>query len=99
MAQLAKHPPPLQEMQEIQVQSLGWKDFPGEGNGNLLQNSENSTDRGAWQAIVHGAAKSQVRLSTHAHTHTKMIKGCRQLYNSILLSYQQASSSSERQLL
>ena len=62
MAQLAKHPPPLQEMQEIQVQSLGWKDFPGEGNGNLLQNSENSTDRGAWQAIVHGAAQSKAQL-------------------------------------
>ena len=64
MTQLAKHPPPLQEMHEIQVQSLGWKDFPGEGNGNLLQNSENSTDRGAWQAIVHGAAKSWTQLST-----------------------------------
>ena len=33
---------------------------PGEGNGNPLQNSclENSTDRGAWQATVHRAAKS-----------------------------------------
>ena len=32
----------------------------GEGNGNPLQYSclENSTDRGAWQAIVHGVAKS-----------------------------------------
>ena len=30
--------------------------FPGEGNGDLLQYSclENSTDRGAWRAIVHG---------------------------------------------
>jgi len=30
--------------------------FPGEGNGDLLQYSclENSTDRGAWLAIVHG---------------------------------------------
>ena len=34
---------------------------PGEGNGNPLQYSclENPTDRGAWQAIVHGFAKSQ----------------------------------------
>ena len=34
---------------------------PGEGNGNQLQYSclENSMDRGAWQAIVHGLAKSQ----------------------------------------
>ena len=32
---------------------------PAEGNGNPLQCSclENSTDRGAWQAIVHGVAK------------------------------------------
>ena len=42
---------------------------PGGGNGNLLQYSylENSMDRGAWQATVHGVAKSQTRLST-AHT-------------------------------
>ena len=34
---------------------------PGEGNGNPLQYSclENSIDRGAFQAIVHGVAKSQ----------------------------------------
>ena len=34
---------------------------PGEGNGNPLQYSclENSTDRRAWQATVHGVAKSQ----------------------------------------
>ena len=33
----------------------------GVGNGNLLQYSclENSMDRGAWWATVHGAAKSQ----------------------------------------
>ena len=38
---------------------------PGEGNGNPLQYSclENSVNRGAWQATVHGAAKSQTRLS------------------------------------
>ena len=34
---------------------------PGEGNGYPLQCSclENSTDRGAWWAIVHGVAKSR----------------------------------------
>ena len=39
---------------------------PGVGSGNLLQHSclENSTDRGAWCATVHGAAKSQPGLST-----------------------------------
>ena len=33
---------------------------PGEGNGYPLRYSglENSMDRGAWQAIVHGVAKS-----------------------------------------
>ena len=38
---------------------------PGEGNGNPFQYSclENSMDRGAWWAIVHGAAKSQTQLS------------------------------------
>ena len=47
-------------MQETWVQSLGQED-PGEGNGNPLQYSclEKSTDRGAWQAIVFGVAKSQ----------------------------------------
>ena len=38
---------------------------PGEGNGNPLQHSclENSMDRGAWQATVHGTAKTWIRLS------------------------------------
>ena len=38
--------------------------FPEEGNGNPSQYSclENSTDRGAWQATVHGIAKSQTQL-------------------------------------
>ena len=38
---------------------------PGEGNGKPFQYSclENPLDRGAWQATVHGVAKSQTRLS------------------------------------
>ena len=38
---------------------------PGEGNSNPLQHSclEDSTDRGAWWATVHGVTKSQTRLS------------------------------------
>ena len=38
---------------------------PREGHGNPLQYSclENSMDRGAWWATVHGVAKSQTRLS------------------------------------
>ena len=37
----------------------------GEGNGNPLQYSclDNSMDRGAWQATVHGVTKSWTRLS------------------------------------
>ena len=37
---------------------------PGEGNGNLLQNSylENSMDRGAWWTAVDGVTKSWTRL-------------------------------------
>ena len=39
--------------------------FPRGGKGNPLQYSclENPMDRGAWQAMVHGVAKSQTRLS------------------------------------
>ena len=38
---------------------------PGERNGNPLQYSclGNPMDRGAWQATVHGVAKSQTQLS------------------------------------
>ena len=52
-------------MRETQVRSLGWEDYPGEGNGNPLQYycQENPMDRGAWQATVHGVAKSQRRLN------------------------------------
>ena len=37
----------------------GWARYPREGNGNPLQCSclGNATDRGAWQATVHGVAK------------------------------------------
>ena len=38
---------------------------PGGGHGNTLQYSylENPMDKGAWQAIVHGVSKSQIRLT------------------------------------
>ena len=44
---------------------------PGKGNGYALQYSclENPMDRGAWQATVHGVAKSQTRLSDFQFTH------------------------------
>ena len=46
---------------------------PGEGNGYPLQHPclENSTDRGAWWAAVHGVAKSQT--TTEQLTHLRLI--------------------------
>ena len=43
----------------------GSERYPGEGNGYLLQDFclENSMDRGAWQATVHGVPKSQTQLN------------------------------------
>ena len=48
-------------MLETWVQSLSQEDPPREGNGNPLQYSclKNPTDRGAWQATVHGITKSR----------------------------------------
>ena len=44
---------------------------PGEGNVNPLQYSSlgNPTDRGAWQATVHGGHKES-DATEHAHTYT-----------------------------
>ena len=50
----------------------GWGRSPGEGNGNPLQYSclETPMDRGAWQATVHGVAKSRTWLRDYTPTHT-----------------------------
>ena len=47
---------------------------PGVGNVNTLQHSclENSLDRGAWWASVHGVKKSWTQLSDLAHTQIKV---------------------------
>ena len=52
------------EMQETQVQSLDWED-PLEKRMTIYQDSclEKPTDRGDWQAIAHGVAKSWKLLS------------------------------------
>ena len=66
VAQMLKN---LSAMWETWVGDLSWIPrlgrSPGEGNGYPLQYSclENSKDRGAWQAAVHGVAKSWTRLS------------------------------------
>ena len=43
--------------------------IPREGNGNSLQYTylENSMDRGAWQATVHGVTKRQDGATEHTH--------------------------------
>ena len=49
------------------INSIWFKSVRGIGNGNPLQYSflQNSRDRGAWSATVHGVAKSQPWLNTH----------------------------------
>ena len=48
----------------------------GEGNGNPLQYSclENPRDGGAWWAIVHGVAKSLIRLSDFTFTFNPQLR-------------------------
>ena len=62
VAQMVKN---LSAIQETQVQPLGWED-PLEKEMTTHSSVlawKNPTDRGAWPATVHGAAKSQKRLS------------------------------------
>ena len=65
MVLVVKNPPAntedIRDMGSISVSGR----YPGEGNGNPFQYSclENPMDREAWQATVHGVAKSQARLS------------------------------------
>ena len=69
----------LPAMQKTWVKIPGLGRSPGEGKGNPLQYSflENPMDKGAWQAIIQGVAKSRTQLSetkctrTHTHTHTQ----------------------------
>ena len=42
---------------------LAWERSPGEGNGNPVLLLGNPSDRGAWQATVHGVVQSWTRLS------------------------------------
>ena len=66
LALVIKNPPANAGSARDAVLIPGLGRSPGKGNGNPLQYSclENSMDRGAWWATVHGDAKSQTRLST-----------------------------------
>ena len=67
VAQMVKRNLPA--MQETWVQFLGQKDYLEKGMATHSSILENSMDRGAWQATVHGVAKSWTQLSNR-HTHT-----------------------------
>ena len=59
VAQMVKNPP---EMWETWVQSLSWKDPPGEGNDKPIPSSclENPMDRGAQRVTVHGGGSQRI---------------------------------------
>ena len=61
---MVKNPPASAEDMRDVGSIPGSEKFPGEGPGNPLQYPclENPVDRGAWQATVHGVAKSQTGL-------------------------------------
>ena len=63
MAQVVKNLPAMQKKKKKKDPGLipGLGSSPGEGNGKPLQYSclENTMDRGAWWATVHGVTKSQ----------------------------------------
>ena len=58
----------------------GLERYLGVGNGKWLQYSclENSMDRGASQAVVHGVTKSWTLLSNWAHTYNFLLYNCSQ---------------------
>ena len=62
MAQLIKNPP---EIRETWVQTLSWEDTLEEGMAThfSILAWRIPVDRGAWQAAVHGVAKSWIQLS------------------------------------
>ena len=56
-----KNPPAMQETQETRVKSLGWEDALEKGMAihTSILAWRISMDREAWQATVHGFAKSR----------------------------------------
>ena len=68
--------PPANTEDTRNVDSIpGSERSPRVGNGKLFQYSclENSMDRGAWWATVHGVTKSWTRLSTHARMNARTL--------------------------
>ena len=61
---------PMQEDPRDMGSIPGLGRFPGEGNGDLLQDSclENSVDRGAWWATAHRVAELNMSVTEHTHT-------------------------------
>ena len=64
---MVKNPPAKQKMQETQVQSLGQEDPLEEemANHSSILAWENSMDRGAWWATVHGVARVENNSATN----------------------------------
>ena len=63
----------MQEMQEMQVQSLGWEDALEKemASHSSITCMENYMDGGVWRATVHGVAK-ELDTTEHAHTQSKL---------------------------
>ena len=61
---------------ETRVQSLGWEDSHGVGNGNPFQYFclKNYTDRWAWQSTVHRVAESDTTEATYHTLHSLIQK-------------------------
>ena len=67
MAQIVKN---LPAMQKTHVQSLSWEDPLEKEMAIQYSCLENSMDRGAWYATVHGVSKNQTRLSDFTFTYS-----------------------------
>ena len=65
MVLVVKNPASVGEVRDVSL--ISWLGrSPGRGNGNTLQYClENSVDRGAWWATVHGVAESDMTEQIH----------------------------------